>query len=263
MSKMTDTKAVEAQYQDDRNLNIRKALHSRYSINKKGFDNWLHEQYNVKQFNQMLELGSGNGDFFERHIDDLSHTLDITLSDFSQGMVDILEDKYKNSNVKVQQVDIQNIPFEDNSFDVVVANAMLYHVPDLEAGLKEVKRILKPNGVFYTSTFGENGLFEYIASSMNTIFNKDIGKQINRSFTMENGKTKLEKYFGQVERRDYADGLKVTVAEDLVDYIASMTSVIEIENFDKGVALTYFEDIIKEKGSIDIKKSYGMFKATL
>lgn len=50
-------------------------------------------------------------------------------------------------------IDIQNIPYEDNSFDLVIANMMLYHVPDLPRALAEVGRVLKPEGKLYTATF--------------------------------------------------------------------------------------------------------------
>lgn len=260
---ISNKEKLQSQYQDDKKLNIRKALHSKYSINKQGFGNWLYEQYNVKEKTVLLELGSGNGDFFHRHMDELTQILDITLSDFSEGMVNIMKEKYKDTPVKVEQVDIQNIPFEDDTFDVIVANAMLYHVPDIDAGLKEVKRVLKPGGVFYTSTFGENGLFKYISTTLESLFDKSIDSKPDHSFTLENGQEKLMKHFNHVERRDYEDGLKVTDAKDMVDYIDSMTSITEIGIFDYDVVLNYFDDMVKEKGSIDINKAYGMFKASL
>ena len=47
------------------------------------------------------------------------------------------------NNVSFQQIDIQDINFPDETFDVIIANHMLYHIPDLQKALYEVKRVLK------------------------------------------------------------------------------------------------------------------------
>ncbi|MEI6580515.1 MAG: class I SAM-dependent methyltransferase, partial [Eubacteriales bacterium] len=59
-----------------------------------------------------------------------------------------------------EQIDIQDIPYENNSFDIVIANHMLYHVPNMEKALSEVFRVLKPDGCFYATTLGRNSLKE-------------------------------------------------------------------------------------------------------
>ena len=74
-------------------------------------------------------------------------------------------------NVSFRQVDIQDIPYPDDSFDVVIANMMLYHVPDLRKGLTEVRRVLKPGGSFYCATTGTHGIAEYVQELL-----KDYGQ---------------------------------------------------------------------------------------
>ena len=51
--------------------------------------------------------------------------------------------------VKFECADIQNLPYQDASFDVVIANMMLYHVPDIARGLSEVRRVLRRDGRFF------------------------------------------------------------------------------------------------------------------
>ena len=58
------------------------------------------------------------------------------------------------TGIEYRVIDIQDIPFADHEFDAVIANMMLYHVPDLQKGLREVKRVLKPDGTFYCATYG-------------------------------------------------------------------------------------------------------------
>ena len=75
----------------------------------------------------------------------------------SEGMLETAKATISGfSNVQHMVIDIQDIPFENDSFDVVIANMMLYHVPDLEKGLSEVRRVLKVGGTFYCATYGEH-----------------------------------------------------------------------------------------------------------
>lgn len=56
-------------------------------------------------------------------------------------------------NIEYKVLDIQEIPYEDETFDAVIANMMLYHVPDIYTGLAEVRRVLKRDGSFYCATY--------------------------------------------------------------------------------------------------------------
>ena len=77
-------------------------------------------------------------------------TWDITLSDLSSGMLD---SAWRNlvvtgRNYKFKEIDAQEIPFEDETFDAVIANHMLYHVPDKPKAIAEIKRVLKTRWSF-------------------------------------------------------------------------------------------------------------------
>lgn len=56
--------------------------------------------------------------------------------------------------------DAQALPFADATFDAVIANHMLYHIPDLPRALAEIRRVLKPAGRFYASTIGREHMHE-------------------------------------------------------------------------------------------------------
>ena len=57
-------------------------------------------------------------------------------------------------------VDAQLIPYEKHTFNVVIANYMLYHVPDLAKALSEIRRVLQPKGRLYATTVGLNQMAE-------------------------------------------------------------------------------------------------------
>ena len=79
----------------------------------------------------------------------ISRCSKLILSDFSEGMIAAAKETVGNyDNIEYKVLDIQNIPYEDGIFDIVIANMMLYHVPDIDKGLTEVRRVLKREGRF-------------------------------------------------------------------------------------------------------------------
>lgn len=67
----------------------------------------------------------------------------MTLTDLSENMVSAVKSSLgEQDNISYGVVNIENIPYTDNCFDRVIANMMLYHVPNLDKGLSEVRRIL-------------------------------------------------------------------------------------------------------------------------
>jgi ubiquinone/menaquinone biosynthesis C-methylase UbiE len=255
MDNMRNTDNVKQQYTNSDNLNIRISIHTKYSMNKQGYSNWINEQYKLFHGCRILELGCGNGDMWKDNIKNIGNDSNLILSDFSEGMVEEVKKKYEIfENVSVQQINIEEIPYKENSFDIVIANMMLYHVPNLDKALSEVARVLKTNGTFYSATFGENGIHEYILTALN---DKNIHK-VN-TFTLQNGSSILSKYFNNVIKMDYIDALEVTDTYDLINYIYSMASIINVKEDDRNKLFELFESRKDGNGVIRIPKEYGMF----
>lgn len=255
MNQANNHNVVKEQYKNAHNLNTRISIHDKYSINKTGFGNWIVSNYDLKNGVRVLELGCGTGDMWKGHID-LLKNINLTLTDFSDGMLKTAKEKLGNlSNVSYKTVDIQNIPFEDNCFDIVIANMMLYHVPDINKGLSEVKRVLKERGTFYCATYGEHGIVEYISNLL-----KDYGvkSNVNTNFTLQNGKEQLKGYFSSVMRLNYEDALNVSNIDDIIDYIYSLQSMTNISNIKREILKEVLESH-KANGVLHIPKEYGMF----
>lgn len=256
-NRMKDAKAVKEQYCNSTNLSTRMSIHEKYSVNKLGFGNWLYQQYEFIDNMRILELGCGTGDLWTNRVDRLGPGTSLILSDFSEGMVEGVRNKFSyNPRVSFEQINIEEIPYEEESFDMVIANMMLYHVPNLQKGLHEVRRVLKKGGSFCCATFGENGIQGCLT---NTLIGYGIHIDINGSFTLQNGADILKKHFTDVKRRDYIDALEVTETEDLLDYLYSMASIGNLGNVTREEPYRCFEDSKDEKGIIHIPKEYGMF----
>jgi ubiquinone/menaquinone biosynthesis C-methylase UbiE len=238
-------------------------LHSKHSTNKQGFFPWLFEKYKFSNGYRILELGCGNGGQWQNRIHQLPADCILVLSDFSEGMVEIVWEKYSNQkNMLAQKIDIQDIPFPNNCFDVVIANHMLYHVPDLAKALSEVKRVLKNGGKFYAATNGNGGMRTYLRNAFKQVNPNINAFTKNFSFNLQNGKEMLSQYFYDVQRLDYEDSFSITETQDLMDWLKSTTTLASYSENDLNGFYDFFEGIRQEEGAINIPKETGLFIST-
>lgn len=258
---INDKNSVEKQYQTSKNLNARISLHDKYSVNKQGFGNWITEQYIIEDGMKVLELGCGTGSMWAGKAGLIKKCGTLVLSDFSYGMLEqtkeTLHEYEKFDNIEYRVIDIQNIPYENNTFDIVIANMMLYHVPDLQKGLNEVRRVLKEGGKFYCATFGENGIMEYIYGLFEGY---GVKASTNKAFTLQNGEEKLLKAFTKVTRYDYPDALEVTDLDDMADYVYSLTGMSDLKKISRETLLKVLKENTVD-GVLRVPKEYGMFVA--
>ena len=220
MSDINDKTVVEKQYATSTNLNTRISIHDKYSTNKQGFGNWIFSHYEIDDGARVLELGCGTGSMWKGHDELIKKCSQLVLSDFSDVMVETTKNNVgAHPNITYRSIDIQNIPYDTATFDAVIANMMLYHVPDLPKALTEVRRVLKPNGKFYCATYGEHGIVEYLSKLLGEYGVED---NVNKNFTLQNGVEILSAVFKDVKKNIYEDSLAVTNIADLVDYIYSL-----------------------------------------
>ena len=256
MAAVNQPETVQKQYQMTDNLNTRISVHEKYSTNKTGFGNWLFSHKDFFPGNKILELGCGTGDLWKSKLHLLDRSTLLTLTDLSENMVHAAKNTLGDqNNISYALVNIEEIPYNNNCFDQVIANMMLYHVPDLNRGLSEVNRVLKKDGYFYCATYGENGIIPFIADLL-----KDYGitDTTNKNFTLQNGNRILGKHFSEIRRLDYEDSLAVTDINDILDYICSLSDLTSIAKLGRDTLKTVLEREMVN-GILNIPKEYGMF----
>jgi ubiquinone/menaquinone biosynthesis C-methylase UbiE len=260
MSNINNVSVISQQYKDDKNLSIRIALHQKYSTNKYGYTNWIFDLFKIYDGCNVLELGCGNGIMWSNRIQSLPVGSKLILSDISNGMIEIVREKFKDyPNVSTEIIDIQDIMYPDNSFDIIIANSMLYHVPNLQKAISEVYRVLKPGGKFYATTTGVNGMTKYLYERF-----KEFNPNINAfskpfPFNLQNGKDILSRNFANIEIYEYEDSLEITETSDLIDWILSSTLTSRIDQNELIGLDVFFEKCKDTKGIIKIPKQAGMF----
>jgi len=223
ISGIADTEYIASQYRNAANLNTRIGLHQRFSGNPYGWLSWVFDQLDFPSHGCILELGCGTGQLWLDNIDRIPAEWEITLTDFSAGMLQRAQENLSpRRSFRFQIVDAQSIPFVSGSFDGVLANHMLYHVPDKAKALGEIQRVLKPQARFYASTVGQSHLQEI--GALVSGFDPRLdwwGAQPGDTFTLEDGATLLAGWFAEVILRRYEDALIVTEPGPLIEYILS------------------------------------------
>lgn len=98
-------------------------------------------------YGEALEIGAGTG-YFSLNLLQAGTVRAATCTDISPGMLRSLEENADRLGVSVQteRADAESLPFDDESFDLVLGHAVLHHLPGLEPAFAELHRVLRPGG---------------------------------------------------------------------------------------------------------------------
>ncbi len=258
------------QYRDSSNLDARAALHRRFSTAVTDWQPWVFGLLGLEPGMRVLECGCGPGWLWRENVDRIPANCHITLTDLSPGMVAEAEAALAGSGhrFEFQPANIQALDFADDTFDVVVANHMLYHVPDLPRTLAEVRRVLKGNGRFIAATNGNRHMQELpqlVPAAVRAISGSALvrGESIQLPFRLEKGRAALEPYFENIELHLYDDSLWVTEVEPLLAYAFSMLKPgSEVPETAVHQLREAWAAKIAAEGGIRISKHSGVFVAS-
>lgn len=260
MTAIADQKTLlTKQYHNATKLNARILIHQLFSTNQESWLGWVFDHFKLPDKATVLEIGCGPGDLWHENIERLPQGWVVTLADFSAGMVQEVQNKLADHlhRFKFEQTDIQALPFEDNAFDTVIANHILYHVPDRQKAYTEVRRVLRPNGTFFAATNGKNHMRELVELVESIAPGAYTG--VFDRFTLEDGGDELADWFDEVTVSLYDNNLAVTQSEPLVAYVASGNRL-------KPDQLARFQELVERelqaKPAIHITKSTGLFQAS-
>lgn len=217
-------KTLKSQYLNATNITARIQLHRDFSQNRQGWFPWIYQNCQIRSSMNILELGCGNGALWAENLQKLPSSITITLSDISEGM---LRDARRNigqedSRFLFHCFDCHQIPFPPQSFDLVIANHLLFYCQDISQVCQEIARVLKPKGRFLCSTYGTKHMKEI--SNLVQEFDSRIvlaADNLYEHFGLENGKNILEKHFSSVECIQFKDEIFLDQPEPLIQYILS------------------------------------------
>ncbi|GAA2037147.1 hypothetical protein GCM10009740_31030 [Terrabacter terrae] len=138
---------------------------------------------------RVLEVGCGTGQFARSVLDEAPST-DYLATDLSPAMVEAT----RALGVPAEVAPADELPFSDGWFDGAVAAWMLYHVPDLDGTLAELRRVLRDGGTLHVATNGREHLGGLLRDAG--------GEALVTQFTSENAAGLLGRHFEHVVQRD-------------------------------------------------------------
>ncbi len=224
-----DPTAVRQMYANDEALRIRQDTHDHYSNPPTNFVKWALDCVEWRGDEMILDVGCGPGRWYE--------PIKYLLPDASYYALDLHPGMLVNhpNRADVVVADAQKLPYEDSSFDVVMANHMLFHVADTEAAIMEFRRVLKPDGLFMATTNSVHNMPELqvlIRRAVTLLVppgttNIQVPMPHSDLFTLETGTRQLSRHFYAVVRHDLPGTLVFPNVEPLLSYLESTRSVRE------------------------------------
>lgn len=250
------------QYADGRNLGARSNLHDRYGTAPVPFRVWEAQLVTWFDGAEVLEVGTGPGRFWTT--DAVPRSTHLTVTDLSPGMVrqattDLAPAGY--ASVCGVVCDAQSLPFDAARFDLLVANHMLYHVPDPPRALAEFRRVLRPGGTALIATNAPGHMRQ-----LNEVIAEVLGHApsgLNGVFGIDNGELMLRDHFGGISWHSFTNPLVVDDADDLAAYAGSLPPASTASPSQRADLSSAFRDrVAAEGGRMRIDTRTGAFVCT-
>jgi SAM-dependent methyltransferase len=186
-----------------------------------------------------MELGSGTG-FFLLNLMQGGVIKQGSVTDLSPGMVQVAlrNAEHLGLDVDGRVADAERIPYDDDTFDLVVGHAVLHHIPDVPAAFREVLRVLKPGGRF---------VFAGEPTKIGDLYARKLGQL---TWWLTTNVTRLPPLKGW--RRPQAE-------LDESSRAAALEAIVDLHTFDP----TDLERVARDAGATDVKAVTEEFAAAL
>jgi ubiquinone/menaquinone biosynthesis C-methylase UbiE len=214
---------LRSQYKDSSNLLARASIY-RFGSNKTPWPSWVFDQVlaETPADADVLEVGCGPGGLWRHNLARVPKSWRVVMTDLMPGMIEEARAALSSEcSLKFEVMDVQCLALPDARFDTVIANHMLYHVPDLPRGLREIRRVLRPGGKLIAATNSEAHMHR-----MKELAGEFMGGSSplagRMPFSLDNGEAILRTVFDHVTVRRTRDELRVTDSEAVVAYVMSI-----------------------------------------
>ena len=216
--------AIRRYYETDRNLRILEETQAKYSFPRVDFVRWTLDTIDWAGDEVILDIGAGRGSHYACLMQEQPDIAYFAL-DLSPNLLRC----HPCAADRLALGDGMRLPYHSDSFDLVMANHVLYHLADIEAGLAEIKRVLKPDGRMLAATDSlQNQIQLQMLIHRASVFLSDNGAKVQppappcEAFALENGTRILARHFYAVVRHDLPCKLIFDDIEPALEYLDSM-----------------------------------------
>lgn len=256
-------KYVDQQYSTRSNLDVRLKLYRDYADpDEESMYRWMFGHVNLVPGAAILELGCGTGALWAENRDRLCENLRVVLTDSAPAMLEAARSSLPGTSFEFKSTDAQDIGFDDGSFDVVIANHMLYHVPDRRRALKEIRRVLRPGGRFFGTTNGWTHLIELRSVISRFCPSATVlpPRYVPEAFDIDNGARELDAEFSELKVHRRRGQLRVTEVADLLAYVRSTIGPdVDFQDAELAEHLTEHVRLLQD---FEVTTSVGLLEAT-
>jgi SAM-dependent methyltransferase len=266
-----DKDLVRRHYATDDNLRIRQEIHEKYTVPKQDYIGWVLRRLSWQGSERVLDLGCGPGAYYDRLAEGHPH-VDYIGMDLLATML--------SKHAAQRHLSLGNavaLPFAEDTFDVVMANHMLHHVPNVTQAIREVHRVLRPGGIFVVATNSVQSMpeLQVLMRRAIVLLTRHNAADVrppsmpSDGFALENGTRILSRQFYSVVRHDLPSALIFPEVEPAMAYLESTRDMRESQLPDDVIwedvmmiMRQQINQLIKHLGELVINKQSGVLLAT-
>jgi|SRR5581483_1208948 len=256
------------QYATSANLEARQRIY-RFRTEDQPWFPWVFDRLDLPPHARVLEVGCGNGKLWQENLGRIPPGWEVVLTDRSSGMLAEAArlPGEQRDRFRFGVMDIRRIAFGDETFDAIIANHMLYHVPERDAALAEVRRALKVGGRFFAAANAAahlGGIKELMNEFAPPADERTDAFGLPRhAFTLDGGADELRRHFDDVSIHRLRGELAITDPQAIVEYILSIDRAREVVT---GARLTELRERvsreIEARGAYVVATELGILQAT-
>ena len=245
-----------------------------HMVSGRRFETWALRLVPVKARSTVLDAGCGWGRFTWPLIETFSiASTNVTCVDSSLGMIETAAEEAARRRHRpgFASADIQALPFPSRFFDVAMANHVLYHLTDIQEGVRELARVLKKDGCLLATTNSDDvnvPVLEFHYSALDKL-GIHYESQDSAPFSMENGAELLASGFREVRASFFEDETCYSGAEEFLESyktIGRYRNLLAREDIDAdskqqlpALVFQQAEEVVRKKGELRSPVRMGAF----
>lgn len=233
---LPDKFAIRLAYMQPEAMQIRQRTFELYSDPQINFPEWVLTRQNGWRGDELiLDISPGSGAYFELARQFFPKGTYIAADSLPQ-LLQSAQKQPQSGAVQWLLDDIETLPFPDHSFDIILANQMLYHLPDLYGSIMELHRVLKPTGLLIATTHSQYTMAEFDTLTRRALTllghppretTSYYGRFIE-NFSLENGAMLLGRYFRAVARHEIPTTLIFKDSKPAIEYLNGSRAIREM-----------------------------------
>jgi ubiquinone/menaquinone biosynthesis C-methylase UbiE len=226
-----DISQTAEMYATQERLNVRSRTHEIYTQPKMDFPEWVLNHILWQGDEKVLDIGCGAGLYMDTVRSRLNENGLLIAADISTSMLRTMNTSKLPCMAFLLNADATYLPIRSQSFDVVMANHMLYYVQEVKKTVWEFRRVLRDGGYFIATTNSQNSMRDFhleIVESLSILGYEDHPPSPSRArFTLENGADYIKSIFPSVQTKQVENALIFPNVKPVEAYIDSLRPTYE------------------------------------